>query len=133
MIVDVLLQQCAVQCLPQEDFWTAFWKSPGAGGLGAVIAAAIAALVTWAATHSIRKGERAKLAQEKTDKALERCWERFAWAVAAKEEEVPEYVRTELLRRLEIDARRLGDETLPKLIEDFNQSILDRVDAIADW
>lgn len=69
-----------------------FWYSPGFGGIGAVIAAAIvggsALVVAWwrnAAGRAQLKVEEGKREDVERAGEIQRCWDRFVWVVAYAE------------------------------------------------
>lgn len=103
--------------------WPGFFMSPGFGGAAALCAAVIGGGVALILGNKAKGTEDEKLVQAKTDGELDRCWERFVWAVDA-EADIQFYVLQSLLTHLGHDAKRLGDKALLKVIEEYNSDLL---------
>lgn len=108
---------------PAVFTWPGFFMSPGFGGATALCAAVIGGGVALILGNKAKGTEDEKLVQAKTDGELDRCWERFVWAVDA-EADLQFYVLQSLLTHLGHDAKRLGDNALLKVIEEYNSDLL---------
>ena len=116
----VAAAETAVQTSSPTVFtWPGFFMSPGFGGAAALSAAALGGAVALHLGRKTKETEDDKLAQTKTDGELDRCWERFVWAVD-NEASIALYVLQSLLMHLSHDAKRLGDQALLKVIEEYN-------------
>lgn len=107
---------------PAVFTWPGFFMSPGFGGAAALSAAALGGGIALYLGYKAKGTEDDKLAQTKIDGELDRCWERFVWAV--DNEGMALYVLQSLLIHLSHDAKRLGDQALLKVIEEYNGELL---------
>ncbi len=112
------------------SWFSDFVVTPGAGGLGAVVAAVIVGASAVIVSRHRHREATAELANTKWQQALERWWNRYVWLVSIGPESLPIEGRLEFLAKLRADARALAAAELVTAAEGYGV-ILDRLLAAA--
>ena len=109
-----------------------FITSPGAAGVGALLAAIVAGgaglLVSRHRRQEANKelaADEAKLRADQLAGRLERWWDRFTWLVSVDATTLPIERRTKIVAQLLAAARDLDDQDLVNAVEQYQWAIFD--------